>query len=100
MRELTTPSRTTLRRHPERAVEDRAALHAILDESLVVHVGCATARGPLVLPMAFGRRGERLFLHGAAGNGLLTSSLAAGEVCITATIVDGLVLARSAMKHS
>jgi nitroimidazol reductase NimA-like FMN-containing flavoprotein (pyridoxamine 5'-phosphate oxidase superfamily)/GNAT superfamily N-acetyltransferase len=92
--------RTALRRHPERAVSDRAALYAVLDQSLVVHVGCATERGPLVLPMAFGRRGDRLYLHGAAGNGLLAGALAAGEVCVTATLVDGLVLAPTALNHS
>ncbi|MBO6935438.1 MAG: GNAT family N-acetyltransferase [Deltaproteobacteria bacterium] len=90
-------SRTTLRRHPERARPED--LHAVLDEAMIVHVGVATERGPLVLPMAFGRIGERLYLHGAVANGLL-KALGQGDACVVATHLDGLVLAKSTFRHS
>jgi nitroimidazol reductase NimA-like FMN-containing flavoprotein (pyridoxamine 5'-phosphate oxidase superfamily)/GNAT superfamily N-acetyltransferase len=92
--------RTRLRRHPERAVPDRGVLHAILDETPIVHVATTTERGPLALPMAHGRIGDALYLHGARANGILGALAAGAEACVTATIVDGLVLARSAMHHS
>ncbi|MEM1416032.1 MAG: GNAT family N-acetyltransferase [Myxococcota bacterium] len=92
---MTELDRTSLRRHPERARPD--AVRAILDEALVVHVGVSTPEGPLVLPMAFGRRDDTLYLHGAVANGLLRQP---GPVCVTATLLDGLVLARSAFAHS
>ncbi len=73
-------------------------MHAILDEGIIAHVAVVTDHGPVVLPMAYGRIGVTLYLHGAQANALLR----AGErgVCVTVTLVDGLVLARSAMHHS
>lgn len=97
---LSVTPRTKLRRHPERAVDDRAALHAILDEVPIVHVAVATADGPRMLPMAHGRIGDALYLHGARANGLLGALVRGAQACVSATIVDGLVLARSAMHHS
>ncbi|HEV8116825.1 MAG TPA: pyridoxamine 5'-phosphate oxidase family protein [Acidimicrobiales bacterium] len=91
--------RARLRRHPERGRYDEPTVHAILDEGLVAHVGVVTDRGPLVLPMAYGRVGRTLYLHGAAGNALLRSA-EGGPVCATVTLLDGLVLARSAFHHS
>ncbi len=91
-------SRTTLRRHPERARPDE--LYAVLDDAMIVHVGVVTARGPLVLPMAFGRIGDRLYLHGAVANGLLKASCDGADVCVVATHLDGLVLAKSTFRHS
>ncbi len=91
--------RTRLRRHPERGRYDEATVHAVLDEGLVAHVGVVTDRGPLVLPMAYGRVGGTLYLHGAAGNALLRAA-EDGPVCATVTLLDGLVLARSAFHHS
>ena len=91
--------RARLRRHPERGRYDEATVHAVLDEGLVAHVGVVTDRGPLVLPMAYGRVGGTLYLHGATGNALLRA--AEGEpMCATVTLLDGLVLARSAFHHS
>ena len=91
--------RTALRRHPERGRYDEATVHAILDEALVAHVGVAAAGGPLVLPMAFGRVEATLYLHGAVGNALLRAA-EHQPVCVTVTLLDGLVLARSAFHHS
>ena len=91
--------RTRLRRHPERGTFDRRAAETILDEAYVAHVGLATDAGPLVLPMTYGRAGDALYLHGAVGNALLRGG-AAAPVCVTVTLLDGLVLARSAYHHS
>ena len=98
---LSSTTRTTLRRHPERAVLDRAALYALLDDCLVVHVAVPSSEGeaPTLLPMAFGRIGDRLYLHGAIANALLRGGTSR-EVCVCATKVDGLVLAKSAFHHS
>jgi uncharacterized protein len=90
-------ARTRLRRLPEKAVTDRAALDAILDAGRVAHVGIA---GPVVLPMAYARDGDRILLHGSTGSRLVRT-LARGEpACVTVTLVDGLVLARSAFESS
>lgn len=91
--------RTRLRRHPERGRYDETTVHAILDAGIVAHVGVVTELGPVVLPMAYGRVGRTLYLHGAAGNALLRAA-EDSPVCATVTILDGLVLARSAFHHS
>ena len=91
--------RTRLRRHPERGDHDQATVHAVLDEGLVAHVGILTDHGPVVLPMAYARVDGTLYLHGAAGNALLRGAEDA-PVCATVTLLDGLVLARSAFHHS
>jgi nitroimidazol reductase NimA-like FMN-containing flavoprotein (pyridoxamine 5'-phosphate oxidase superfamily) len=95
-------SRTTPTRYRERARYDRATVHGILDEALICHVGFVGADGPVVLPTTHARLGETLYLHGSTGSGPM---LAAGPsdglpVCVTATLVDGVVFARSAMHHS
>ena len=92
--------RTTLRRHRERGSYDRTTVHAILDEALVAHVGAAGPDGPVVLPMAHVRIDEVLYLHGARANALLTSLVVGSPVCVTVTLLDGLVFARSAFHHS
>jgi nitroimidazol reductase NimA-like FMN-containing flavoprotein (pyridoxamine 5'-phosphate oxidase superfamily) len=91
--------RVRLRRLPDRARYGRAEVQAILDDAAIAHVGVATDAGPVVLPMAFGRRGDTLYLHGSVANALLRTGGTA-EVCVTVTHVDGLVLARSAFHHS
>jgi hypothetical protein len=98
----TTPpsARTTVRRLPERGSYDRAAAHAILDEGLVAHVGLCTDDGPVVIPMLYGRDGDRLLLHGSPASRLLRGGAKGTEMCVTVTLVDGLVLARSAFHHS
>lgn len=91
--------RTRLRRHPERGAHDRAAVDAVLDEGLVAHVAVVADHGPVVLPMAYARVGSSLYVHGAAGNALLRAAEDA-PVCATVTLLDGLVLAKSAFHHS
>jgi uncharacterized protein len=87
----------------ERTCYERQTVHRILDEALVCHLGYLTAGGPAVLPTTHARVGETLFLHGSTGSGPMLSAASAPSglrVCVTATLVDGLVLARSAMHHS
>ncbi len=96
-------SRTTPTRYRERARYDRETVHAILDEALICHLGYVSADGPVVLPTAHARLGETLYLHGSTGSGPLLAASAAPTglpVCVTVTLVDGLVLARAAMHHS
>jgi nitroimidazol reductase NimA-like FMN-containing flavoprotein (pyridoxamine 5'-phosphate oxidase superfamily) len=85
---------------PERASYDREAAHAILDEGLVAHVGLATDDGPVVIPMLYGRDGDTLLLHGSPASRLLRGGAKGTQMCVTVTLVDGLVLARSAFHHS
>jgi nitroimidazol reductase NimA-like FMN-containing flavoprotein (pyridoxamine 5'-phosphate oxidase superfamily) len=92
--------RTTLKRHPERGVLDRAAQLAVIDEALVCHLGVVTAEGPLVLPMAHARIDDTLYLHGAIANGILRAGARANAACATFTLLDGLVFARSHFAHS
>jgi hypothetical protein len=93
-------ARTTVRRLAERGRYDRATAHAILDEGLVAHVGLVTDGGPVVIPMLYGRDGDRLLLHGSPASRLLRGGAKGTELCVTVTLVDGLVLARSAFHHS
>jgi nitroimidazol reductase NimA-like FMN-containing flavoprotein (pyridoxamine 5'-phosphate oxidase superfamily) len=92
--------RTTLRRIPSRGSYDRATVHTILDEALVCHVGFAVDGQPFVLPTTFVRDGERLFVHGASANRMLRALADGVPACLTVSLVDGLVLARSAFHHS
>jgi uncharacterized protein len=90
--------RTRVRRLPERAAYDRATVHAILDEGFLCHVGFVVDGQPYVIPTGYARVGDTVFLHGSTGSRL---GLRPGmDVCVTVTLVDGLVLARSAFHHS
>ena len=89
-----------VRRKPDRARYDRTAAHAVLDEALVSHVATVRAGRPVVLPMAHGRSGSLLFLHGSPAAGLFRDVAAGSLVCVTATVLDGLVFGRSARNHS
>jgi nitroimidazol reductase NimA-like FMN-containing flavoprotein (pyridoxamine 5'-phosphate oxidase superfamily) len=95
--------RTTPTRYRERARYDREIVHRILDESLICHLGYLNAGRPVVLPTTHARLDETLYLHGSTGSGPMLAARAAPSglpVCVTATLVDGLVLARSALHHS
>lgn len=96
-------ARTTPTRYRERARYDRETVHQILDASLICHLGYVSAGRPVVLPTTHARLGETLYLHGSTGSGPLLAARAAPSglpVCVTVTLVDGLVLARAAMHHS
>jgi nitroimidazol reductase NimA-like FMN-containing flavoprotein (pyridoxamine 5'-phosphate oxidase superfamily) len=95
-----TSPRTEVRRLPARARYERDDIHSVLDEGLVAHVGFASEDGPFVLPMAYGRDGDHLVLHGSPASRLLRSFKDGIDVCVTVTLLDGLVLARSAFHHS
>ncbi|RFU41708.1 pyridoxamine 5'-phosphate oxidase family protein [Actinomadura logoneensis] len=96
---LSATARTSLGRKRDRGRTDRAELHAVLDEGRVCHLGVVVDGAPRVLPTAYGRDGDTLYLHGSSG---ASSLLAAptGEICVTVTHLDALVLARSANNHS
>jgi nitroimidazol reductase NimA-like FMN-containing flavoprotein (pyridoxamine 5'-phosphate oxidase superfamily) len=91
--------RTRLRRLRDRGSFERSTVEAILDEGLVAHVGIVDGDHPVVLPMAYARIDGTLYLHGAVANHLLGTG-ADGEICVTVTLLDGLVLSRSWFHHS
>ncbi|HUJ63604.1 MAG TPA: pyridoxamine 5'-phosphate oxidase family protein [Kofleriaceae bacterium] len=99
MPELLT-ERTRLHRKASRGSHDRAAIEAILDEALICHVGFASDAGPVVLPTAQVRIGDQLYVHGAAQNAMLGALARGAPACMTITLLDGLVLSRTAFHHS
>ncbi len=92
--------RTRVRRLPERAKYDRATVEAVLDEGFVCHLGFCSEGEPLVIPTAYVRVGDTIYVHGAPANHALRRAVEGDPVCLTVTLVDGLVLARSAFHHS
>jgi hypothetical protein len=100
MKNFTPTPRTTLKRLPQRAEYDAAAIYRILDEAFVCQVGFVVDGQPYVIPTGYGRLGNRLYLHGSAASRMLRSLAGGVEVCVTVTLIDGLVLARSAFHHS
>lgn len=97
---LSPTERSTVGRLPQRARTDRDDLHAVLDEGLVCHVGFVAEHGPVVIPTAYCRLGEKLYLHGSAANSMLRNLKQGIDVCVTVTHLDGIVMARSAFHHS
>src|SRR5688572_15130380 len=97
---LPVTERTRVRRLPARGVFDRAAIYAILDEAIVCHVAFAVDGQPYAIPTGYARIGDALYLHGSAASRMVRQLAAGVDVCVTVTIVDGLVLARSAFHHS
>jgi nitroimidazol reductase NimA-like FMN-containing flavoprotein (pyridoxamine 5'-phosphate oxidase superfamily) len=92
--------RTRVRRHRDRADYERAAIDAILDEGMICHVAVSVDGVPWMIPTAYGRDGDDLYLHGAAGNHILKAAAAGGDIVVTVSLLDGLVLARSTFSHS
>jgi hypothetical protein len=92
--------RTRVRRLPARAAYEVSTVHRILDEGLFCHVGFAVDGQPFVIPTVYGRSGDRLLLHGSPASRMLRTLEGGVAVCVTVTLVDGLVLARSAFHHS
>jgi uncharacterized protein len=92
--------RTRLRRRSERGRHDEASLFAVLDAALVAHVGYLDEGQPVVTPTTFWREGRRLYWHGAAASRMLARSGSGAPVCLTVTLLDGLMVGRSGIKHS
>ena len=100
MSTFTPTERTQVKRLPKRGAYDRETVFKILDEAFVCHVGFVVDGQPYVIPTNFGRSGETLYLHGSAASRMLRTLSVGIPVCVTVTLVDGLVLARSAFHHS
>lgn len=92
--------RTQLHRLPKRGAHDAATIHAILDAGFVAHVGFQVDGQPFVIPTLYGREGNVLYLHGSAASRMMGELAAGVPACVTVTLVDALVLARSAFHHS
>ena len=100
MENFTPTARTQVRRLPKRGAYDRETVHRILDEALFCHVGFVVDGQPFVIPTGFGRKDDTLYLHGSAASRMLGEVGKGIPVCVTVTLIDGLVLARSAFHHS
>jgi uncharacterized protein len=92
--------RNKIKRYPQRGNYDSSVIHAILDEGLICHVGFVVDGQPFVIPTAYGRIEDKIYIHGSPMSRMLRSLQQGIEVCITVTLLDGLVLARSAFHHS
>ena len=97
---LSPTPRSTVGRLRERATTDRSALDNVLDAGLICHLGFVCDGAPVVLPTGYGRDGDTLYLHGSTGARSLRSGAEGLPVCVTVTLVDGIVYARSAFHHS
>lgn len=95
-----TTGRTKVRRHPERGHYDRATVEAILDEALFCHLGFAIDGQPYVIPTIHARVGDCVYVHGSSASRMLGTLAGGVPACVTATLLDGLVLARSGFNHS
>ena len=93
-------SRIAVRRHPERGAYDAETIHAILDEGFLCHVGFVQDDQPFAIPTLYARVGDTLYLHGSPLSRMLRHLEKGVALCVTVTLVDGLVLARSAFHHS
>jgi nitroimidazol reductase NimA-like FMN-containing flavoprotein (pyridoxamine 5'-phosphate oxidase superfamily) len=96
---LSSTTRTRLGRQRDRARLDRAALYEVLDAGMICHLGVIMDGTPTVIPTGYGRIGATMFVHGSTANRSLRAA-AAGEICVTVTLLDGIVLARSIFHHS
>jgi nitroimidazol reductase NimA-like FMN-containing flavoprotein (pyridoxamine 5'-phosphate oxidase superfamily) len=100
MSEFPITERNRIRRVPKRAQYDKETIYRILDEGLVCHVGIVEGNQPVVIPMNYARHDDALVLHGAPASRLVKYVRAGHPVCVTVTLLDGLVLARSVYHHS
>jgi nitroimidazol reductase NimA-like FMN-containing flavoprotein (pyridoxamine 5'-phosphate oxidase superfamily) len=100
MNQFNKSDKTRINRLPQRGHYDRETIYAILDEALICHVGFVEGGQPYVIPINFARMDDRIILHGAKASRLLKHIEAGHPVCVEATLVDGLVLARSVFHHS
>jgi nitroimidazol reductase NimA-like FMN-containing flavoprotein (pyridoxamine 5'-phosphate oxidase superfamily) len=99
-KEFPVTDRTRVKRLPERAVYDREAAYRILDEGIVCHVGVVQDGQPFVMPTGYARAGDRLVVHGSVASRLMRALRSGAPACVTVTLTDGLVLAKSAFHSS
>ena len=92
--------RNQVKRHPERGAYDAATIYPIVDAALICHVGFVLDGQPFVIPTLHARQGDTILLHGSRTSRLLQHAQAGGELCITVTLLDGIVLARAVFSHS
>ncbi|HEM7800323.1 pyridoxamine 5'-phosphate oxidase family protein [Burkholderia cenocepacia] len=97
---LSSTSRTTIRRLPELASHDRTMLHHIVDDAYVCHIAFGDGQNTHCIPTAHWRRGDALYIHGSNGSRMIKALSAGAQACVAMTLLDGLVLARSAFSHS
>ncbi len=100
MTQTTPTARTQVRRLPDRGRYDSETIYKILDEGFLCHVGFVVDGQPFVIPTGYARVGDAIYLHGSAASRMLRTLAGGVQVCVTVTLVDGLVLARSAFHHS
>jgi nitroimidazol reductase NimA-like FMN-containing flavoprotein (pyridoxamine 5'-phosphate oxidase superfamily) len=97
---MSTTPRTRIVREPQRAVYDRDAIYQILDEAFICHVGFVSDGQPYVIPTSYGRKDDTLYIHGSAASRMLRTIGQRYPICVTVTLLDGLVVARSIFNHS
>lgn len=100
MEQFNPTTKTTLKRLPKRGVFDREAVYKILDDGFICHVGFVADEQPFVIPTGYARVDNTLYIHGSAASRMLRALATGIDVCVTVTLIDGLVLARSAFHHS
>lgn len=100
MSDIEVTGRTRVRRLPDRGVYDKEQIYSILDEAFLCHLGFSVEGQPYVIPTAFARKDDLIYLHGSAASRIMRLSRETVPVCVTVTLVDGLVLARSAFHSS
>jgi hypothetical protein len=96
---LQASNRSKVQRRPRLGYHERTIVNQILDEALVVHVGFLVDNQPFVIPMGYGRDGDRLYIHGSTASRMLQTLEKGVDVCVTATLLDGIVIARSLFHH-
>lgn len=100
MEKLTPTQRTKIKRVPKRGNYEQETIYQILDEGLVCHIGFVVDNQPFVIPTAYGRIEDKLYIHGSPASRMLRNLQQGIQVCLTVTLIDGLILARSAFHHS
>jgi len=100
MTTTTLTERTKVKRLPARGAYDRETIYSILDEAFICHVGYVLDGQPYVIPTGYARIGDDLYIHGSSASRMLRNLAQGIDVCVTVTLIDGLVLARSAFHHS
>src|SRR2546421_8248307 len=100
MEQLSETQRTTLKRLPKRGSHERDVINQVLDEGFICHIGFAIDGQSFVIPTGYARAGDKLFIHGSQASRMLRALKEGIDACVTVTLIDGLVLARSAFHHS